>query len=113
MKRLTKYKDGKFLLNHSSMNEAIDKLGKLEIIDELTNKRDYYFKEDGFICKNVLCDNHIVCLSEDGKYLEVLQVKWTGVFEVHFQYNFSEYKKTWSLNEEDLVNDIQNYNIQG
>lgn len=27
MKRLAKYKGGKFLLNHSSMNEAIDKLG--------------------------------------------------------------------------------------
>ena len=27
MKILTKYKDGKFLLNHSSMNEAIEKFG--------------------------------------------------------------------------------------
>lgn len=102
MKRLTKYKDGKFLLNHSSMNKAIEKLGKLEIIDELTNKRDWYFKEDGFICKNVLCDNHIVCLSEDEKYLEVVQVKWTGAIEVDFRFGFSEYKSYWSLNEEDL-----------
>lgn len=106
MKRLTKYKDGKFLLNHSSMNEAIDKLGKMEIIDELTNKRDWYFKEDGFICKNVLCDNHIVCLSEDGKYLQVIQVIWTGLFEVDFQYEFKDYKKTWSLKAEDLEDEI-------
>lgn len=102
MKRLTKYKDGKFLLNHSSINEAIDKLGKLEIIDELTNKRDMYYKEDSIVYRTVLRDNHIVCLNKDGKYLQVIQIRWTGTFEVDFQYDFKDYKKTWSLNKEDL-----------
>ena len=32
--RLTKLKDNKYLLNHSSMNEAIEKLGKLEDLEE-------------------------------------------------------------------------------
>ena len=32
--RLTKLKDNKYLLNHSSMNEAIEKLGKLEDFEE-------------------------------------------------------------------------------
>ncbi len=49
MERLTKLKDGKYLLNHSSMNKAIDKLGKLEdILDiyfKLNENKKIYFKE--------------------------------------------------------------------
>ena len=46
--RLTKLKDGKYLLNHSSMNKAIEKLGKLEdmldIYFRLINNKKYYLK---------------------------------------------------------------------
>lgn len=48
MERLTKLKDGKYLLNHSSMNKATEKLGKLEdILDiyfKLNKNKKYYWK---------------------------------------------------------------------
>lgn len=98
MKRLTKYKDGKFLLNHSSMNEAIKKLGKYEIVDELNETKEYYFKynngeiekvriqpEDGVIINS----NEESILITHGRCIDIILY-------------FKDYKKVWSLNKEDL-----------
>ena len=99
MKRLTKYKDGKFLLNHSSMNEAIDKLGKLEIFYEMNKKGKYYEKYEGEIYgnANMLFNNISFSLSEDG---EAIQVHYSDGFVETL--DFKDYQKTWSLNKEDL-----------
>lgn len=99
MKRLTKYKDGKFLLNHSSMNEAIDKLGKLEIINELNENGNYYEKYEGKIYRNVnvLYNNIHFYLGENG---EAIKVTYSDNFEETLY--FKDYKKTWALNKEDL-----------
>lgn len=103
MKRLTKYKDGKFLLNHSSMNEAIDKLGKLEIIDELNRNKVIYETIDGGVHRMRIMSG--ICrralLSEDGENLLIVE-EFKGYTSVQGEFEFSEYKKTWSLNVEDL-----------
>lgn len=99
MKRLTKYIDGKFLLNHSSMNEAIDKLGKLEIVYEMNKNGTYYEKYEGEIYENanMLFNNIHFYLSENG---EAIKVIYSDNFEETLY--FKDYKKTWSLNKEDL-----------
>lgn len=99
MKRLTKYKDGKFLLNHSSMNEAIEKLGKLEIVYEMNKKGKYYEKYEGEIYgnANMLFNNISFSLSEDG---EAIQVHYSDGFVETL--DFKDYQKTWSLNRKDL-----------
>lgn len=104
MKRLTKYKDGKFLLNHSSMNEAIDKLGKLEIVYEMNKNGKYYEKYEGEIYENanMLFNNIHFSLSENG---EAIKVIYSDNFEETLY--FYEYKKTWALYKEDLEDDIR------
>lgn len=103
MKRLTKYKDGKFLLNHSSMNKAIDKLGKLEIINRINAKKTkIYFKIDNSIDNFTLYDDNRAYLDEDGNTLLIVRDIWEGRTDTEFEFLFSEYKKTWSLNREDL-----------
>lgn len=99
MKRLTKYKDGKFMLNHSSMNKVIDKLGKLEIVYEMNKKGRYYEKYEGEIYENanMLFNNISFSLSEDG---EEIQIHYSDGFEETL--DFKDYKKTWALNKEDL-----------
>lgn len=100
MKRLTKYKNGKFLLNHSSMNEVIDKLGKLEIVYEMNKNRAYYEKYEGEIYENanMLYNNIHFSLSENGK---AIQVHYSDGFVETL--DFKDYKKTWALNKEDLL----------
>ena len=120
MKRLTKYKDGKFLLNHSSMNEALEKLGILEDIEweqgmtfqeivdiekELMSCKwlymhEYYDKTvrqvdltDYTIC-TVLNDYDFVLLKyRDDNNSELEEVIYLGFFG---------YKHTWSFDKEDL-----------
>lgn len=103
MKRLTKYKDGKFLLNHSSVNEAIDKLGKLEIIDELNRNKRYFSKlNDGSVTGIDIGENSVCKLDETTK---------NSIWITHYYYggnrdvdllHFFNYKKYWSLKWEDL-----------
>lgn len=120
MKRLTKYKDGKFLLNHSSMNEAIEKLGKLEdieseqglsfqeIVDIEKGLMEYkwlYIKEyydktireidltDYTICTVLYDCNFVVLKYRDDNMSELENVIYLGFFD---------YKHTWSLKKEDL-----------
>ena len=90
MKRLTKYKDGKFLLNHSSMNEAIDKLGKLEIVYQMNKNRAYYEKYEGKIYRNAneLYNNISFYLSEN---VEAIQIHYSDGFEETL--DFKDYKK--------------------
>lgn len=100
MKRLTKYKDGKFLLNHSSMNEAIDKLGIYELVDELNATKEYYYKYDnGEIVKQA-----IPYLYKDRAYIDFskncILITHGGCVNVILE--FKDYKKVWSLNREDL-----------
>lgn len=103
MKRLTKYKDGKFLLNHSSMNEAIDKLGKLEIINRINAKKaKIYYKEDNSIDNFTLYDDNRAYLDEDGNTLLIVRDIWEGRTDTKFEFLFSDYKKTWALNKGDL-----------
>lgn len=105
MKRLTKYKDGKFMLNHSSMNEAIDKLGKLEIINRInTKKAKIYYKSrsDNNIYNFTLYDDHRAYLDEDGNTLLIVRDIWEGRTDTEFEFLFSDYKKTWALYKEDL-----------
>lgn len=111
MKRLTKYKDGKFLLNHSSMNEAIDKLGKLEIINRINAKKTkIYFKIDNSIDNFTLYDDNRAYLDEDGNTLLIVRDEWEKSPNIEFQFLFTYYKKTWALTREDLeenANDIR------
>lgn len=102
MKRLTKYKDGKFLLNHSSMNEAIDKLGKMEIFYEIGTNRVYYVKHDGEIYGNEIGRFNTFSLSEDG---ETIQIHSLDGFKKVL--DFKDYKKSWSLKAEDLEDEIR------
>lgn len=103
MKRLTKYKDGKFLLNHSSMNEAIDKLGKLEIINRINAKKTkIYFKIDNSIDNFTLYDDNRAYLDEDGNTLLIVRDIWKGRTDTEFEFLFSDYKKTWALTKGDL-----------
>lgn len=99
MKRLTKYKDGKFMLNHSTINEAIERLGKLEIVYEMNKKGKYYEKYEGEIYgnANMLFNNISFSLSENG---EAIKVTYSDGFEETL--DFKDYKKTWALNKEDL-----------
>lgn len=109
MKRLTKYKDGKFLLNHSSMNKAIDKLGKLEIVYEMNKNKDYYEKNEGEIYRNAneFYNNISFYLSENGEAIKVTYsdgLEETDGFEETLY--FKDYKKNWALNKGDLENEI-------
>ena len=104
MKILTKYKDGKFLLNHSSMNEAIEKLGKLEIVYEMNKEGKYYEKYEGEIYgnANMLFNNvSVIDLSEDG---EAIQIHYSDGFVETL--DFKDYKKTWALTREDLEENV-------
>ena len=107
MKQLTKYNDGKFMLNHSTINKAIEKLGKLEIVYEMNKKGRYYEKYDGEIYgnANMLFNNISFSLSEDG---EAIQVHYSDGFVETL--DFKDYKKTWALTRKDLgenVDDIR------
>lgn len=114
MKRLTKYKDGKFLLNHSSMNEAIEKLGKLEDIEEdfemtfqeiidvekkLFNDRCVYIKKsyDKTARKIELANYTISTILNDYNFILIKDDLSDTIY-----LDFFKYKQTWSLNKEDL-----------
>lgn len=115
MKRITKYKDGKFMLNHSSMNEAIDKLGKLENyedkiglsleeiieIDSEMNRNlgswVYEKQYDSTISKYSTLD-----LSINVNFSKQCFILRNAEKEIWKPLYFSEYKKFWSLDKEDL-----------
>lgn len=102
MKKLTKYKEGKFLLNHSSMNEAIDKLGIYELVDELNTTKEYYYKYNNGEIEKVT----IPYMYKDRAYIDFskkcILVTYGGY--VNEILEFKGYKKVWSLNREDLEN---------
>ena len=98
MKRLTKYKDGKFLLNHSSMNEAIDKLGKYELADEINKNKEYFYKyKNGEIEKSTILDKDYAYVDFTG---EGIIITYNGIDNRWVK--FENFQKTWSLNREDL-----------
>ena len=108
MKRLTKYKDGKFLLNHSSINEALEKLGKLEDYEENIKcplSVILQVLEKGIIVKSDTTNNKIerwypyqIQLVKDSHQLDICKIssrtnKYVGAFN---------YGKTWWLTEEEI-----------
>jgi hypothetical protein len=112
MKRLTKYKDGKFLLNHSSMNEAIEKLWKFENYEEQIKCPISVILqaiEKGIYVKSETTNNKLEHWYPDQiKFvkaiyqLDICKIgsrsnKYVGAFN---------YKKTWSLNKDDLLKHI-------
>ena len=107
MKRLTKYKDGKFLLNHSSMNEAIEKLGIYELVDELNATKEYYYKyNNGEIEKSTISWQTIAIINFNEERIEIT----FGCSYINRILEFKDYKHTWALTREDLegnANDIR------
>lgn len=111
MERLTKLKDGKYLLNHSSMNKAVEKLGKLEdILDiyfKLNNNKKYY-------CKNPLT-NEFYEITFDEVYFN-FETNYFAFYDGDNDFFkgvslidglwLINYGKTWALTREELKNDL-------
>lgn len=106
--RLTKLKDGKYLLNHSSMNKAIEKLGKLEdmldIYFKLNENKKYYFKGFAAVDKIYISTFSDVYFNFKTNYFAFYNNRnnyftgsdfYEGVWMV-------DYGKTWALTREEL-----------
>lgn len=108
--RLTKLKDNKYLLNHSSMNEVIEKLGKLEDFEE-KYKIDLitYFKEP----KDDLSKELNLC-ERDEKIIKFIQVlvnlvpksKWTknGISSLTTDESYDTVEKYFESKMKELFN---------
>ena len=113
MKRITKYKDGKFLLNHSAMNEAIEKLGMYEDIEEedfygislielvniqwqLQNSQPVFINEGDGCITEILTNEKFCFVSFNDEAFVLIE---DGDFKYLY---FGNYKSYWSFNREDL-----------
>lgn len=109
MKKLTKNKDGKYLLNHSSVNKVVDEVGKLEEITEVSIKIiTGLFKR--------MINGNCVCIKK-ANYVEYIYgvnidrfVNKENKLELGFInlndiYRLKDYGKTWAFEKEELEND--------
>lgn len=113
MSRLTKYKDGKYLVDSLYVHKAIEKLGRYEDIEEedfygislielvniqweLQNHQPVFINEgDGWITK-ILTNEKFCFVSFDDEAFVLIE---DGDFKYLY---FGNYKSYWSLNKEDL-----------
>ena len=105
MKKLTKNKDGKYLLNHTSMNKVVDEVGKLEetsrISIELINKL-FEGIQNGVYCIND--DDDIVPETIDGFYRSNCEDEYE-FDNSSGNYYLSDYGMSWALSKEELENE--------
>lgn len=107
MERLTKLKDGKYLLNHSSMSKAIEKLGKLEDILDIyfkLNKNKKIYSKGLAVDKIYINTFSDVYFNFETNYFAFYDSKnnyFTGsdFFEGVWLFN---YGKTWAVTKEEL-----------
>lgn len=116
MSRLTKFKNGKFQLNNSSIDDVVNKLGKLENFEDefklslleileidqemnrdlgawvyVKNKNqsiDMYFTDDYTVNTMLAFGCFVLQDHEDNEWIHLY---------------FCDYKKIWSLNKGDLI----------
>lgn len=97
--RLTKLKDNKYLLNHSSMNEAIEKLGKLEDFEEK-------FGADFINLFKILDEGGAI--KSNGKIIELIIDKISFCYDgdkYYIEFNYQSMNDIW--NELAQVNDYK------
>lgn len=88
--RLTKLKDNKYLLNHSSMNEAIEKLGKLEDFEEK-------FGADFLNLFKILDEGGAI--KSDGKIIELIIDKISFCYDgdkYYIEFNYQSMDDFWN-----------------
>ncbi len=88
--RLTKLKDNKYLLNHSSMNEAIEKLGKLEDFEEK-------FGADFLNLFRILDEGGAI--KSDGKIIELIIDKISFCYDgdkYYIEFNYQSMDDFWN-----------------
>lgn len=101
MKRLTEFKDGKFqLIDDLFLKEAIERLGKLEIIAKLKENGFIYKTDNGNIVYKAIDENDTIYLNTINE--DVITIKHfydNGFYDITALY-FCDYQKTWIVNKE-------------
>lgn len=120
MKRLTKYNDNHYSVDNSLINKAIEKLGKLEDIEE---DNEMSFQEIIDVEKKFFHDKCIYIKKSYDKTARKIELANYTISTVFNDYNFMlirddlndiiyldffRYKHTWALTREDLEENEEN-----
>lgn len=118
MSRLTKYKDGKYSVDSLYVHKAIEKLGRLEDIEE---DNEMTFQEIIDVEKKLLRDRYVYIKKSYDKTARKIELANYTISTILNDYNFIlikeddsdtiyldffKYKHTWALTREDLEGNV-------